>query len=264
MMSPPSPILEVVVGSTLHGTSVDDGLEDLDLMSIVVERPQMFVGFSPTDTWVHRTKPQGVRSEAGDTDLTVYGLRKFLHLALKGNPTMLLALFAPMAFVREYDVRGMQLQALYPHIVSKQVYEPFRGYMHQQHERLLGLRGQRNVTRPELVDRYGYDTKYAGHIIRLGLQGEELLLTGRMTLPLPPEQRALVVSVRTGGYTLAGVSELIIDAERRIESAMEKTKLPAKPDRKTVERWMLRTYLAAWRAHECDESESFTTESALC
>lgn len=248
----PSPILELVVGSTLHGTSVDDGLEDLDLMAIVVERPREFVGFSPTDTWVHRTKPQGVRSEAGDTDLTVYGLRKFLHLALKGNPTILLALFAPMEFVRRYDVRGMQLQALHPHIVSKQVYAPFRGYMRQQHERLLGLRGQRNVTRPELVDRYGYDTKYAGHIIRLGLQGEELLLTGRLSLPMPPEQRELVVSVRTGSYTLAGVSELIVDAENRIEAAMRKTALPEQPDRAMVERWMIDTYLRAWRAVETD------------
>ena len=246
----PSPILEVLVGSTLYGTSVDDGLEDLDLMAIVVERPREFVGFSPTDTWVHRTKPQGVRSEAGDTDLTVYGLRKFLHLALKGNPTILLALFAPMEFVRRYDVRGMELQALHPQIISKLVHAPFRGYMRQQHERLLGLRGQRNVTRPELVERYGYDTKYAGHIIRLGLQGEELLLTGKLTLPMPPEQRALVVSVRTGAYTLAGVSELIIDAERRIESAMQKTKLPEKPDRRYVEAWMLRTYLSAWRTYD--------------
>jgi hypothetical protein len=152
----PPPILEIVVGSTLHGTAVQDGLEDLDLMAIVVERPRQFVGFGPVDTWVHRTKPVGVRSEAGDVDLAVYGLRKYLGLALKGNPAILLALFAPESFIRRHDVRGRQLQALAPYIVSKQAYQPFRGYMKQQHERLLGLRGQRNVTRPELVERYGY------------------------------------------------------------------------------------------------------------
>lgn len=67
-------ILEVVVGSTVHGTAVPDGLEDLDLMRIVVEDSKTFAGFSSRDTWVERTKPQGVRSEAGDVDLTVYGL----------------------------------------------------------------------------------------------------------------------------------------------------------------------------------------------
>lgn len=248
----PQPILEVIVGSTLHGTSVDDGLEDFDMMAIVVERPRQFVGFGPTDTWVHRTKPDGVRSEKGDIDLAVYGLRKYLHLALKGNPTILLALFAPEEFIKRHDVRGRQLQALYPYIVSKQCYGPWRGYMTQQHERLLGLRGQRNVTRPELVDRYGYDTKYAGHIVRLGLQGEEILTTGRMTLPMPQEQRDLVVKIRTGGYSLAAVSGIIIDVEKRIEAAMKKSTLPENPDRKMVEKFMLRAYLTAWRAHELD------------
>lgn len=248
----PSPILEIVVGSTLHGTAVDDGLEDLDMMAIVVERPRQFVGFAPTDTWVHRTKPDGVRSEAGDTDLAVYGLRKFLHLALKGNPTILLAFFAPEEFIRRHDVRGRQLQALYPYVISKQCYGPFRGYMKQQHERLLGLRGQRNITRPELVERYGYDTKYAAHIVRLGMQGEEILSTGKMTLPMPYEQRDLCIKIRTGGYSLAGVSELIIDAEKRIEAAKDKSVLPENPERQTVQKWMLRTYLSAWRAHELD------------
>lgn len=248
----PAPILEIIVGSTLHGTSVDDGLEDLDMMAIVVERPRQMVGFGPVDTWTHRTKPQGVRSEAGDLDLSVYGLRKFLGLALKGNPTILLALFAKPPFIKRHDVRGMQLQALAPYIVSKQCYNPWRGYMKQQHERLLGLRGQRNVTRPELVDRYGYDTKYAGHIVRLGLQGEEILTTGKMTLPVPDEQRQQVLKVRTGGYTLAGVSEVIIEMEHRIEAAFQKSPLRLWPDRETVEKWMLRTYLSAWRAHELD------------
>jgi len=248
----PTPILEIVVGSTLHGTAVQDGLEDLDMMAIVVERPRQFIGFSSVDTWVHRTKPEGVRSEAGDLDLAVYGLKKYLHLALKGNPTILLALFAPEAFIRRHDVRGRQLQALAPYIVSKQCYGPFRGYMTQQHERLLGLRGQRNITRPELVEKYGYDTKYAAHIVRLGLQGEEILSTGRMTLPMPEEQRQLCLNVRTGGYTLAAVSQLIMDVEKRIEAAKEASKLPDNPDRKTVEKWMLRTYLTAWASHELD------------
>lgn len=248
----PAPILEIVVGSTLHGTSVQDGLEDLDMMAVVVERPRQFVGFGPVDTWVHRTKPVGVRSEAGDLDIAVYGLRKFLGLALKGNPAILLAFFAPEEFIKRHDVRGRQLQALAPYIVSKQCFSPFRGYMKQQHERLLGLRGQRNVTRPELVDRYGYDTKYAGHIVRLGFQGEEVLMTGKMTLPMPEEQRQLVLKVRTGGYTLAGVSEIIIDSEKRLQTAFEKSTLRLWPDRDMVEKWMLRTYLMAWRAHELD------------
>jgi len=243
-------ILEVVVGSTVHGTNVKDGLEDLDLMAIVIEDAPRMLGFFQEDTWTKRSKPEGVRSEAGDTDWVAYGLRKFLMLATKGNPTILLALFAPEQFIRIIDSRGYQLRELAPDIVSKQVYAPFRGYMRQQHERLLGLRGQRNITRPELVQAYGYDTKYASHIIRLGLQGEEILLTGMLTLPMPEDQRELVIKVRTGGFTLAEISEQIIAVENRIVKAYGQTKLPEKPDIKKVQRWMVDRYLGHWFASQ--------------
>jgi hypothetical protein len=42
-----------------------------------------------------------------------------------------------------------------------------------------------HTNRPELVAVHGYDTKYAMHALRLGLQGIELLSTGRITLPVP-------------------------------------------------------------------------------
>jgi hypothetical protein len=164
-------------------------------------------------------------------------------LALKGNPTILLAFFVPPAFVKSITPEGRALQALFPYIVSKQIMGPFRGYMKQQHERLLGLRGQRNVTRPELVAAYGYDTKYAGHIIRLGFQGQELLRTGRLTLPMPDAERQLCVDVRTGKYTLPEVSKLIIHAEDGLEQAYQESALRLWPDREHVQSWMIDTYL---------------------
>ena len=240
-------ILEAVVGSTVHGTAAKDGLEDLDLMAVVVENQKTFAGFNATDTWTARTKPMGVRSEAGDVDWVAYGLRKYLSLALKGNPSILLALFVPDEHVRQMTPEGEALRALAPAIVSKAAYMPFRGYMRQQHERLLGLRGQRNVTRPELVEAYGYDTKYAAHVVRLGLQGEELLMTGRISLPMRDADRALAVKVRTGGFSLAEASEQIIHAERRLDAAFTASSLPDRPNSQAVEQWMLGTYLEYWK-----------------
>jgi len=239
-------ILEVEVGSTLHGITAGDGLDDLDLMAVVLEDQRTFAGFNPADTWTHRSKPAGVRSEAGDVDWVGYGLRKYLSLALKGNPSALLALFAPADYIRQITDEGVVLRSLAPAIVSKLVYQPFRGYMRQQHERLLGLRGQRNVTRPELVAAHGYDTKYAAHIIRLGAQGEELLTTGGLSLPMREADRALCRKVRSGGFTLAEVSEQIIRAEQRLDAAYTGSPLRSLPDKHTVERWMLNVYLAHW------------------
>lgn len=240
-------ILEVVVGSTVHGTSANDGLADLDLMSVIIEDMKTsIVGFSAVDTWTKRTKPEGVRSEAGDTDWVGYGLRKYVDLALRNNPTILLALFVPKIHARILTYEGAELQALAPDIVSKRSYRTFRGYMQQQHERLLGLRGQRNVTRPELVKAYGYDTKYAAHTVRLGLQGEELLLTGRISLPMRPDDRELCLDIRSGMYSLTKVSQKIVEAESRLHAAYMVSPLPEQPNVAKIERWMLDTYLTYW------------------
>lgn len=241
-------ILSTFVGSTLHGTSVQDGLEDEDIMSIMLEPPSRVIGFIPKDTIVERTKPDGVRSEAGDVDHSIYGLRKFLSLAMKGNPTILLPLFAPESMIRSITRAGKELRALSGLIISKKCYDPFRGYMRKQHERLMGTRGQKRVTRPELIERYGFDTKYAGHIIRLGFQGVELLATGKLTLPMCEAERKVVVDIRTGKYTLDGVSQLIAAAENDITIAYERSSLREDPDFTSIEAWMILAYLDGWQS----------------
>jgi hypothetical protein len=70
-----------------------------------------------------------------------------------------------------------------------------------------------HTNRPELVATHGYDTKYAMHALRLGLQGVELLTTGRITLPVPEPDRAYLRSVRRGERSLAEVLDAIADAE---------------------------------------------------
>jgi hypothetical protein len=110
-----------------------------------------------------------LRVRLGTLDLVIYSLHKFLRLALKGNPQIV-----EMFFLKSYvkvDPMGLKLQELAPYIVSRSCGNAYLGYMNAQLQRLLGERGQKGVNRPELVEKYGYDTKYAMHIVRLGLQG---------------------------------------------------------------------------------------------
>jgi len=45
---------------------------------------------------------------------------------------------------------------------------------------------------------YGFDTKYAMHMLRLGFQGVELLTTGRLSLPMREPERSYLLDVRRG------------------------------------------------------------------
>src|SRR5262245_53163663 len=195
-------ILRATVGSTLHGLH-HGGKDDRDGMAVFIEPPKYLLGLARArgirgglygfEHFVERTQPEGVRSGPGDLDLVAYSLRKYVRLALKGNPTILLLLFVPDVLTLVETDLGRRLRQLRPAIVSSRAGRSYLGYLRGQKERLLGTRGQKRVNRPELVEAHGYDTKYAMHALRLGYQGLELLESGRLTLPMPEPERSRTI-----------------------------------------------------------------------
>ena len=250
-----STILRGTVGSTVHGLH-HGGQDDRDEMAIFIEPPEFLVGLRLArsgESWrqfehyVERTQPEGARSGPGDLDLVAYSLRKWLRLALSGNPTVLLLLFSPEETLTVCTDRGAALRELAPTIVSRKAGPRFVGYMRAQKERLIGTRGQFRVNRPELIEAHGYDTKYAMHVTRLGLQGIELLTTGRLTLPMTEPERSRVMAIRRGDVSFDETIEEIEQIERRLEIAVEQSPLPAEPDNARVDTFLIDSYREAWR-----------------
>jgi predicted nucleotidyltransferase len=248
-------ILRATVGSTVHGLH-HGGQDDRDEMAVFIEPPEYRLGLKlargqgrklhPLEHWVERTQPDGKRSGPGDLDLVAYNLRKYLRLALKGHPTVLLLLFVPDELTLVETELGHELRGLTEAIVSKRAGRGYLGYLHGQRERLVGTRGQRNVNRPELVEAHGFDTKYAMHAVRLGYQGLELLESGRRTLPMPEPTRSRVMAVRLGERSFEEVLTEIDEVERRLETALEQTALPDEPDRAAVDAFLVDAYRRAW------------------
>jgi predicted nucleotidyltransferase len=247
-------ILRGTVGSTVHGLHQGDQ-DDRDEMAIFLEPPEFLVGlrlaksgssWGPFEHYVERTQPEGARSGPGDLDLVAYSLRKWLRLALSGNPTVLLLLFSPQESLVVCTERGAALRELAPVIVSRKAGPRFVGYMRAQKERLIGTRGQRRVNRPELIKAHGFDTKYAMHVARLGLQGIELLTTGRLTLPLAEPDRSRVMAIRRGDVPLDEALAEIDEIERQLHAAVEKSTLRAEPDYNRVDGFLIDTYRESW------------------
>jgi predicted nucleotidyltransferase len=238
-------ILRVLVGSTLYGTGLP-GVEDTDYMGVCIEPWEAVLGLDRFEQWTWRSQPEGVRSGHGDIDITVYGLRKYLYLAAKGNPSILLALFVPSEFVVVQTDLGEALQALAPSIVSKKVAAPYIGYATAQRERLEGLRGgNHGVARPELVEQFGFDTKFAMHALRLGLQGQEILRTGRIVVPIV-EHGDLLRAVRRGEVPYEETVALIRAAEDGMREAEAASTLRDEPDYEAINRFLRDARLAHW------------------
>src|SRR3990172_8275359 len=115
-------IIRTLVGSGLHGLALE-GADDRDEMGVFIEPPEFVVGLERFEHFVYRTQPKGVRSGAGDLDVVLYCLRKYARLALAGNPTVLLLLFAPPECIGASTPPGLRLQAMAPAFISRQASE---------------------------------------------------------------------------------------------------------------------------------------------
>ncbi len=231
--------LIVEVGSTIYGIN-QPGYDDLDLTAVRLEPfHELITGSSKRQSMFIRTQPEGVRSRFGDIDIQCYALRKFARLAEAGNPSILTALFSPNRIEGNAGVRFDQLASIVP---SQSAGRAYQGYMKQQLERWAGKRGQKNVNRPELVEAHGYDTKYAGHVIRLGLQGIEYMKTGTLSLPMDDMSREVVYSIRAGRIPEATAIIWAEELELALGRSFATSPLPERPAKEAVTAWLELAY----------------------
>jgi uncharacterized protein len=106
------------------------------------------------------------------------------------------------------------------------------------------------LARPELVAVHGYDTKYAMHALRLGLQGIELLSTGRITLTVPEPHLAYLRSIRRGERPLDEVVDAITATEERLSRLRDNPAIADQPDRRWVDDWLHRSYQNFWNRRQ--------------
>jgi uncharacterized protein len=252
-------VLLTQVGSGVHGTAVD-GQDDRDELGLCLEPAEFVTGLArvrtpggreiPFEQYELHTawaRPRGLAepSGPGDLDVVVYSARKWARLALAGNPTVLLPLWVPDAEVVRITDAGRELRANASRFASRTAGRRFLGYLRSQRAALLGQRGRRAAVRARRSGP-GYDPKPATHALRLGIQGRELLATGRVTLPVPRPQLDDLRSVRRGEWARADVEAWLADLEADLAAAIAASPLPESGDRAWVDDWLTRSHREFW------------------
>ena len=252
-------LLRTQVGSGVHGTAIS-GQDDRDELGICAEPPRFVTGIATVRTPDGRripfeqyelhtawARPGGLaeRSGAGDLDVVIYGARKWTALAAAGNPTVLLPLWVPESEVVVATDAGRELRAHADRFVSRAVAERFLGYLRNQKDAMTAEGGERRA-RPAHVGAHGYDVKYAMHALRLGVQGAELLSTGRITLPVPEPELSRLREVRSDRWPLSDVLTWLAELEADLTALGGSSDLPPDPDWTWINGWLHRTYLEHW------------------
>lgn len=229
-------IYEVLSGSHAYGLATESS--DEDVRGIFLPTAEELLGFGYSET--KEAKP----------DKVYHSLRKFMHLALKANPSILAWLWVEPRFIRVSSWIANEMRANRQQFLSKEVYKTFGGYATSQLKKMeksygLGkgyaLHGERNAEADPYSAKAGMDTKNAMHLIRLLRCGVELLQVGRYFVYR--DDKELLSAIRHGQYRM---NEIISMADALFESmdeALETTTLPDKPDREWAEQFLCRAHL---------------------
>lgn len=247
-------ILRGVVGSVAFGLNTPES--DQDEMAVVIPPMDQEMGLQkkPFESHVGKTDQGG--------DMTYYSLRHFCKLACNGNPTIITLFYTPHSMLLKLDARGGQLRELEHFCASKRAASAFLGYGQQQRDHLTGKRGNGGHGQPrlDLIAKFGFDTKFAMHMVRLSMQGVEYLTTGRLELPMSGDRQSFLLALRNGLIPKEVAIETALELEGQIKVLRETSHLPAEPNVREVESWMLNMYMKTWSASTRLEDQVFFDE----
>jgi uncharacterized protein len=233
-------ILYHISGGRLYGTSEDTS--DFDYIGVTIPPQKYVVGLSSFEQVELKQKVDGVLHE-----VTIYGIRKFMKLLTGCNPNIIESLFIKyrsrfqLATPAEYEhLWWGAIHTARKLFISQKAYHTFCGYASSQLHKLR-VKKHNMTGRKELVEKFGFDTKFAMHAFRLYQEGIQLLKSGELEFPLSNLQE--LKDIRNGlKYTEFQLDKCIEDLEKwsvSMGEALATTKLPHDPDRDSISNLMI-------------------------
>jgi predicted nucleotidyltransferase len=227
-------ILAGYVGSHSHGTYIPptdpDGIDDKDIQGIFVPPKRFYLGLKTYEHW---------NGWIDEYDIVMYEAKKFFNLLLKNNPNVMSLLWiAPNLYVKR-TAAGDWLIKNREIFSSKAAYKSFSGYAYSQLRKMEhhACEGYMGAKRKKLVEKFGYDTKNAAHLIRLLRMGMEFLATGELNVMR--QDAGQLIDIKRGEYTLEQVKALADDLFKKNEEALIYSKLPATPNFEEAEKILI-------------------------
>jgi len=227
-------------GSRAHGTwrppTDPTSIDDVDVIGILVGTPEQYFGLTHQDTYerMEEDKSQGIT-----WDVVCYDVRKFVRLLIAQNPNVLSVIWMPDNLFMKITDTGRRLLDAKRVFASKKAFHAFSGYAYSQLHKMEKneCKGYMGDKRKKLIEKFGYDTKNASHLIRLLKMGIEFLSTGE--LAVQREDNSYLVDIKSGKYTL---EEIKAEAERLRklhDESLVRSNLPDRVDEVEAEKLLV-------------------------
>ncbi|NQZ10691.1 MAG: nucleotidyltransferase domain-containing protein [Algicola sp.] len=237
---------EVVMGSVAYGVNTD--ASDFDLYGFAIAAKEdcfphlrgEVPGFDPCEPGFqhyqkhHIQDAQANGGKGREYDVTVYAIAKYFRLLSENNPNIIDSLFVPHNCVLHCTPIGAMVRDRRTLFLHKGCWPKFKGYAYGQ---IKKIRSKTPVgKRKAIVDEFGYDVKFAYHVVRLLNEVEQIMLEHDLDLQRNAEQ---LKAIRRGEWTLDRLEQFFVQKEQHLETLYSNCDLPAKPPMDAIRQLLL-------------------------
>ena len=237
---------EVVMGSIAYGVAEDHS--DMDIYGFAIP-PRDWVfphlrgdipGFDEAGPQFeqlqqHHMFDQSAQGGKGrEYDAVIYSIIKFFRLLTDNNPNIIDSLFVPRNCILYSTAVGELVRENRHIFLHKGCWPKFKGYAYSQVHKMrtkIPEGGRQNM-----IDEFGYDVKFAYHVVRLLNEVEQILIEQDLDLARNKEQ---LKAIRRGEWTQQAVEDYFSDKEKQLEAIYLNSRLPVKPEIKKIKKLLL-------------------------
>lgn len=201
-----------ITGSTMYGLTNSDS--DIDYTSVTHD----------WSTYFHPFKKREYTKTSDDNNTVTHSLTKFVRLLVKGNFTVVEMLYYEPLI--KHPLIDNLVQRVKPYAITGRVAGGYMGYINSQNYKALRSSGKGlSDRRREGIEKFGYDPKFASHLVRGVYTLQGVLETGKFHF-LTPEEKASIMVVKNGEASKEGVEELLQDIIQKLDTTYNSTELP--------------------------------------
>lgn len=238
-------IYECICGSHAYATNVStvEYTSDFDIFCAGIPLKELvfphtageIIGFGRQQKKFVPYKKDHITCASGNVyDIDVIDIVKYFQLLMDNNPDKIDTLFVSQECVTHINSIGSMIRDNRKLFLHKGAYHRFIGYAHSQLGKMKSM--NREGKRLALFEKFGFDVKFAMHLVRLSYECEQILLNHDIDLRLNSEH---LKAIRRGDVSEADIRLWFASKEKYLLELYQTSTLRHSPDEPAIKQLLI-------------------------
>lgn len=231
-----------ITGSHAYGCADTNVQSDVDICGFCIPSKEIIfahlagfiIGFGTPPPKFDQYQQHHVIDQDKVYDITIYSIIRYFHLLMQSNPSLIDTIFVPQECILHITQVGNMIRENRKIFLHKGAFFKYKGFAISQLHKMNTKNPQGK--RKEIKDQYGYEVKYAMHLVRLLSEIEQILIEGDLDLRRNSEH---LKAIRRGEVKETDIIKWAAEKEIQLEKLYVESKLPAKPDEQKIKNLLL-------------------------